>query len=697
MKKLILLLVAAIVIYSCKKPLTPDENEKERAPAYSNVSSAFGGGGGSDSVYKAATFAGTLGSSGFVNGTSLASKFNNPEGVVFDSGGNMFVCDRDNNVIRKMTTAGTVSVFAGSSTGLPGFVNGTGTAAKFDSPIKLTIDASNNLYVCDRDNGAIRKITAAGVVTTFAGDGTTGFANGAAASARFNWPIDLCIASDGTVYVADSRNHKIRKISGGTVSTFAGDIAGFANGTGTAAKFNQPCGITFGPSGILYVADRFNACIRKITVPGAVVSTYIGASPVAGVADTGHIDGPVNKAKFREPFGIACTTSGTIYVADIVNHNIRRYAPGGDVSTIAGDSTAGAREGDFIKFSTPTAITIDAAGSLFVADMDNHAIRKLTTTTRDLLKTNGWTSTTLASGLTWYKMKNIKFYARYSQLTQAQNVHVLILDPSLFKFVVKTAAFASATTVTNLANPVPGAIAAINGTFGNRGSSDTSTSDFDYHASYIRLNGSKVVDADGVVWDNNVSYLSQYWWIHEAEFHWDFSTNVFGMSRANMTVHPHVYDGSAYSSYSNMISGSPLLVNNHTLVGLDTSYYSGYPGTKQGLTMRYAFPRTAIAVLDNNRIMLVTVDGHNTPDVGLTVQDLTMFLQLYFNPKYALNFDGGGSTTMAIKGYGDNGGVSGGLGVVNYPNWHSGPLPWPTTPYARQRISLTNVLVVVPK
>ncbi|MEJ7780181.1 MAG: phosphodiester glycosidase family protein [Daejeonella sp.] len=703
MKKLTLLLLMVAVLSSCKESPMLDKMSPDAIKKTMFMGNP-GGGGGTDSVYKAETYAGVLGSSGLVNGSLTTARFNAPQGIAFDSNGNMFVTDRDNNCIRKITTTGTVSVFAGSSSGTPGFVNGTGTAARFANPIKLATDASNNIYVADRDNGAIRKITPAGVVTTYAGDGTTGFVDNCSRStARFNWPIDVSVATDGTVYVADSRNHRIRKIpTTGNVTTLAGSTQGYADGTGTAAKFNQPTGITLGSSGNILVADRYNACVRRITIPSGVVSTYIGSPPVAGVADTGHIDGPSHIAKFREPYGIACTTSGTVYIADIVNHNIRRWAPGEYLSTLAGDSTAGARNGDFIKFNTPAALAIDATGNLFVADVQNHAIRKLVTTTRTLLKTNGWTETTLATGLKWYRFNRIDYYARYKQQIGAQHINVLELDPAYFKFTTKVLDKASATTTSSMINSVSGAVAGINGTFGNRGNSTVTDPDHQKHVAFLKLGGTIVYDSPGTsdasYWDNDVSYNSQYWWQHEGEFHWDFSTNTFGMSKCHIVKNNpsdntvfDVYKQSPYTGYSNIMSGAPILTVNYNSVnyGLDNTYYTSglYSGSsmyKMGETLH----RTAIAVTSNNHILLITVDGNGsgTDTFGLSCQDLTQFLQSYFRAKYALNLDGGGSTTMYIPGYGDR-------GVVNYPD---GLGTSSTPPFDRQRNSLTNAIAVVP-
>ncbi|MEJ0088157.1 MAG: hypothetical protein WDM80_00140 [Limisphaerales bacterium] len=164
-----------------------------------------------------------------------------------DAKGNLFVADSQNHAIRKITTNGVVTTFAGQL-GVAGSANGTGTAARFDSPCGLAFDKAGNLYVSDTGNGLIRKITSAGAVTTIAGvAGASGFLNGAVASAQFNAPLGIAVAPNGAVFVADSGNHCIRKISGGAVSTFAGSpqVWGSADGKGVSAQFNGPVGLAF--------------------------------------------------------------------------------------------------------------------------------------------------------------------------------------------------------------------------------------------------------------------------------------------------------------------------------------------------------------------------------------------------------------------------------------------------------------------
>ena len=208
------------------------------------------------------TLAGS-GTSGFADGTGSAAQFWNPNGVAVDSSGTVYVADSNNQRIRKITSAGVVTTLAGSSTA--GSADGTGSAAQFYYPQGVAVDSSGIVYVAGYSN-RIRKITSAGIVTTLAGSGTQGFADGTGSAAQFNTPFSVAVDSSGTVYVGDSYNHRIRKItSAGVVTTLAGSsTAGFADGTGSAAQFYNPFGVAVDSSGTIYVGDLSNQRIRKI-------------------------------------------------------------------------------------------------------------------------------------------------------------------------------------------------------------------------------------------------------------------------------------------------------------------------------------------------------------------------------------------------------------------------------------------------
>jgi hypothetical protein len=323
------------------------------------------------------TLAGSPNNRGFADGTGTAASFNSPTGVAVDASGNVYVADNSNNRIRKITAAGVVTTLAGSGTA--GFADGTGTAASFNSPTGVAVDASGNVYVGDALNHRIRKITAAGVVSTLAGSSSYGFADGTGTAASFNNPTGIAVDASGNVYVADHINQRIRKITAaGVVSTLAGSgSAAFADGTGTAASFKYPRGVAVDASGNVYVADYYNNRIRKITAWG-VVTTLAGSS--SGTA--GFADGTGTAASFNYPSDVAVDASGNVYVSDAFNHRIRKITAAGVVTTLAGSGTTGSTNGiaTTASFANPSGVAVDASGNVYVGDQGSHGIRKISQT-----------------------------------------------------------------------------------------------------------------------------------------------------------------------------------------------------------------------------------------------------------------------------------------------------------------------------
>jgi sugar lactone lactonase YvrE len=316
------------------------------------------------------------GSVGTANGIGTAASFNNPAGIAVDASGNLYVADSNNDLIRKITADGVVTTLAGSA-GVTGAVNGTGTAASFWHPWGIAVDSSGNVYVADQLNAVIRKITTDGVVTTLAGSaGVYGSADGIGTVASFFQPAGIAVDSTGSVYVADSGNNIIRKItSDGVVTTLAGSekVTGSTNGTRDAASFNSPEGVALDTYGNLYVTDSVNDLIRKIT-PLGVVTTLAGSAGVAGSAN-----GIRAVASFNTPFGIAVDNSGNVYVADQVNNLIRKISSDGAVKTFAGTGAAGSANGDgtSASFNSPFGIAVDGSGTVYIADTTNQLIRKI--------------------------------------------------------------------------------------------------------------------------------------------------------------------------------------------------------------------------------------------------------------------------------------------------------------------------------
>ncbi len=317
------------------------------------------------------TLAGS-GTPSFADGTGSSAQFNLPYGVAVDSSGTVYVGDASNNRIRKITAAGVVTTLAGSGTA--GSADGTGSSAQFNYPTGVAVDSSGTVYVGDRTNNRIRKITAAGVVTTLAGSGTAGPADGTGSAAQFNQPNSVAVDSSGTVYVGDLYNQRIRKITtAGVVTTLAGSgTAGSADGTGSSAQFNFPNGVFVDSMGIVYVTDWTGNRIRKVTAAGVVTT-------LAGSGTAGSADGTGSAAQFNHPNGVAVDSSGTVYVGDDGNYRIRKITAAGVVTTLAGSSTAGSADGtgSAAQFNTPAGVAVDSSGMVYVADIYNYRIRKI--------------------------------------------------------------------------------------------------------------------------------------------------------------------------------------------------------------------------------------------------------------------------------------------------------------------------------
>ncbi len=312
----------------------------------------------------------TAGSSqGLTDGPADKAKFKFLQGVATDQAGNIFVADMDNHRIRKISTDGEVSTFAGSEEGLE---DGIGSAAKFKYPGDIVIDAFDNVYVADMNNHCIRKISPEGEVITMAGTGFPGVDDGPGISATFSKPVRLTIDADGNLFVVGYTGHRVRKVTPeGVVSTIAGSSPGYEDGTGSEAKFFGPHGIAMDSEGNLYVGEYNNHTIRKVTQAG-VVSTLAGSNSI------GDEDGTGASAKFNAPAGVAIDLDGNILVCDVNNHKIRMITPEGIVTTVAGigNGYSDGTEED-AKFNLPIGITVHTDGTIYVGDRSNNKVRKI--------------------------------------------------------------------------------------------------------------------------------------------------------------------------------------------------------------------------------------------------------------------------------------------------------------------------------
>jgi sugar lactone lactonase YvrE len=387
MRKYILSLVIILALGACKKsannpaptpPTTQNAPPKISYPSqltltvgkHIAIAPVNRGGEVPATLYgQVTTFAGsTVRASGYVNANGTAAEFNTPQQLVGDNQGNVYVADTYNNAIRKISPNGTVTTFAGSLTGIIGNKDAADTSALFNFPDGITIDATGNFFVSDYSNNAIRKITPAGVVSTFY-----------KATALFG-PGGICFDNSGNLIVSAQDANQVVKISSTAVLTIiAGSLAdtgGYVNGTGTSAVFYTPTDVKTDTAGNIYVVDMENSAIRKIT-PQGVVTTFSGTQPGPDARDG-------NSYLFRSPAGIAIGAGGVMYVADLGTSQVQRIMPDGTVSLVAGSviSVYGDADGlgSAATFFEPAYIYIDNTGTAYVSDIVNFNIRKIVLT-----------------------------------------------------------------------------------------------------------------------------------------------------------------------------------------------------------------------------------------------------------------------------------------------------------------------------
>lgn len=326
-------------------------------------------------LYSAKTAYFSGGEPGYEDGTPQKSKFGTLYNIATDTKGIMFAADLGNCMVRQIETDGSTSTLAGAAQG--GFKDGKGNQALMKFPIGIELAPDGSIYVADHQNHAIRKIAPDGTLGTVAGHpDRPGLANGNLATAQFKAPYGVKLDKTGTLWICDTENGVIRKLStDGQVSTFAGSTPGYADGKLLEAKFYMPSYLNFDPNGNIYVADKHNHCIRKITSDG-MVATFAGTP-----TKSGYRDGEPGQAMFNQPCNIQIDKLGNLYVNDLWNHCIRLVYPDGYVTTLAGKGeTEGYEEGagENALFKHPQGCTLDKDENLFVTDSANQRIRKLT-------------------------------------------------------------------------------------------------------------------------------------------------------------------------------------------------------------------------------------------------------------------------------------------------------------------------------
>jgi sugar lactone lactonase YvrE len=306
-----------------------------------------------------------------------------PTGVAVDAAGNLYIADSSNNRIRKVTPGGVITTVAGN--GSAGFSGdgGPATSAQLAHPNDIAVDTAGNLFIVDTNNNRIRKVTPGGVITTVAGNGSVGFSGdgGPATAAQLNGPQAVAVdMTAGNLFIADTNNVRIRRVSpGGVITTVAGNgSVGFSGdgGPATVAQFSGPEGIAVDSNGNFYISDVYNYRIRKVTAAG-IISTVAG-NGISGFSGDG---GPATAAQIYDPQEIAIDAAGTLFIADEANERIRMVTPSGVITTVAGNGIAGfsgdGGQATDAQLHGPEAVAEDTAGNLFIADEGNNRIRKV--------------------------------------------------------------------------------------------------------------------------------------------------------------------------------------------------------------------------------------------------------------------------------------------------------------------------------
>ncbi len=312
---------------------------------------------------------------------AVAAYLWNPEDVAVDGSGDIFIADTGNDVIREVTPDGNINTIAGSNVEGYSGDGGAATSADLDQPRGISLDSNGNLYIAEFGDSRIRKISK-GTISTIAGTGTEGFSGDGSQAAKAQLANLWSIAVDagGNIYVADGSNFRIRKIStDGTISTIAGDgLVSYSGDGGQAAKaqLNGPQGLAMDTPGNLYLTDTQNNVVREISASGVIAT--IAGNGIAGFSGDG---GQAAAAQLSKPQGVAVDAAGNIYIADTLNNRVRQVSPAGVIATIAGTGVAGF-SGDggpagSAQLNRPQGLAVDTAGNLYIADVDNNMIRRV--------------------------------------------------------------------------------------------------------------------------------------------------------------------------------------------------------------------------------------------------------------------------------------------------------------------------------
>ncbi|TMQ59598.1 MAG: hypothetical protein E6K75_03960 [Candidatus Eisenbacteria bacterium] len=334
------------------------------------------------------TYAGT-GTAGYTGdlGAATAARIAHPEGITVAANGDVYYADPDNNVIRKVTAAtGIITTVAGSGGNGSSGDGGLAILAKFKNAEGVFVVANGDLYLADTGNHEIRKVTAlTGIVTLVVGSTSPGYSGdgGAAAAARLRLPAAIVVAANGDMYIADTGNDAVRKVTAATgiATTYAGTgTTGYTGdgGAATSARLSGPQGLVLAANGDLYIADTGNNVIRKVTAATGVITTFAGTGTAGFLGD----GGVATSARLNAPESVSISASGELYIADAGNNRIRRVSTGGTITTVAGTGTAGsAGDGGLptaAQLNSPHGIAVSTSGTYYISDRVNNEIRRVT-------------------------------------------------------------------------------------------------------------------------------------------------------------------------------------------------------------------------------------------------------------------------------------------------------------------------------
>ncbi len=312
------------------------------------------------------------------------ARLDSPRGLALGPDGALWIADTGNARIRKVTAEGVISTVAGAGGGGTVGELVPATSARLFAPVAVAVDRAGNLWIADALTSRVRRVSPAGLIATAAGTGQAGYnGDGAAAISQLNLPAGVLADTAGNVYIADTNNHRVRKLTpDGALITVAGrGIRGYGGdgGPATEALLDSPRGLALDGDGNLYIADRMNHAVRKVS-PSGLISTVAGT----GLPGAGGDGGPARQARLNHPLGVAVDSQGNLYIADTDNHRVRQVSADGLIKTIAGDGSPGFSGDDGparqARLRYPAAVAVDAAGNVFVADQDNHRVRQLVPT-----------------------------------------------------------------------------------------------------------------------------------------------------------------------------------------------------------------------------------------------------------------------------------------------------------------------------